>query len=164
MAANKNIGLAAGGLIGLGLISYAVWQLQKDSGATKVTTFKVTNDTITTDSTTTTTSTTLPSFLIKDAYWNGSQFIAYSSKDDALDKNVDPDFTNRTATIYAVSMNSGIKAYSDVSGIVPYPAGKYYYETTGQMLEIATDGTMTFSSDVVKPNNLSANVITESYN
>jgi hypothetical protein len=163
---NRRIGIAAGGLIGLGLIGYALWKLQSDSGSKTTTTFKTntSSDTIASSTNTNTNNTTLTGYSLKNAYWNGSQFIAYSSNDEVLDKNFDPDSINRTANIYATNMSSGIKAYSEPTGVVRYPAGKYYYEATGQIIEISADGTMTFSSDVSKPNNLSATVVNESYN
>ncbi len=166
----KNKILVIGGVAGLGLLTYALWKMQQESKTTKLTTtkFQVNSDTpntiITDSSPITTTNPTLPSHLIKNAYWSGSQFVPYSSLDDAIDKNFDESFVNRTATIYALDMNTGTKAYLDVSGLVLYTAGIYYFETTGQRLQIANDGTMTFSSDVEKPTNLSATSVTESYN
>lgn len=160
--ANKKI-LVIGGVAATALISYALWKMQEDNKSTTTTKFQTSSDSNSVVSETTAT-TNLPSFSIKNAYWSGSQFLSYSSLDDTLDKNLDETFINRTATIYALNMTNGTKAYLDVSGTVVYPSGLYYYETTGQMLQVAADGTMTFTSDVTKPTNLSATTITESYN
>ncbi|WP_337045383.1 hypothetical protein [Emticicia sp. 17c] len=102
-------------------------------------------------------------FSIKKAYQNGSTYVAYSSLQDALDKNLEGSgFTNQTTTLYATSMDNNKIAYLDAQGATLFPAGKYFYDTTFEMLLIGQDGVMHFQSDVTK-SNLNAQTIKESY-
>lgn len=92
----------------------------------------------------------LPPFIIKDAYLDGT-YQPYASLTEALDKNLEGSgVTNRDATIYASSMVTGQKAYTSGAATTPYAQGKYFYLDTWEMLNIAVDGTMTFSTDVNK--------------
>lgn len=103
--------------------------------------------------------TTYNPFAINIQWLNGSTYQNYASLQDALDKNLEGEgFTNSSATIYATSMDNGNKAFTSAQGTTTYPAGSYYYETTGEMLSIASDGTMTFSSNITKVNPISVNI------
>lgn len=102
-------------------------------------------------------------FSIQKAYQNGSTYVPYASLQDALDKNLEGSgFINQTATLYATSMDNNKIAYLDAQGATLFPAGKYFYDTTFEMLLIGQDGVMHFQSDVTK-SNLNAQTIKESY-
>lgn len=104
----------------------------------------------------------LPPFVIKDAYLNGN-YAPYGSLNEALDKNLEGSgATNRDATVYASSMQTGQKAYTSAAATQPFPQGNYFYPLTFEMLSIAVDGTMTFSTDVSK-NGINPMDIKDSY-
>jgi hypothetical protein len=156
--------IGIGTLIGVAAITYLIYKYQKDKNVKKVL-ITDTNDVVTiTTSGGGTTSTTLPSFVIKDMWLNGSNYTNYISLNDALDKNFENSgFTNRESVLFASAMNNSVKAYSNSEGTVLYPSGSYYFSATGEMLSITSDGIMTFSSDILKPNNLIPITITETY-
>lgn len=90
-------------------------------------------------------------YSIRTAYLDNALYLPYADLEDALDKNLEESgFTNKTETIYATSMNNGNKAYQNVNGTVLFPAGKYFYESTFEMLLIDQQGVMSFYNDVDK--------------
>jgi len=113
----------------------------------------------------------LLSFSIKDAFLNGIEYLTYDGLVDAEDKNYENSgYTNRAATLYALGMANGNKAYLNASGANAaslnqgtaayteaisttfFPAGNYLFPATFQTLHIDDTGTMSFNSSATKNN------------